>query len=35
MGWGVYAAGPLDKPDYEDGRAGSGGKQTGFLTVAA
>ncbi len=20
MGWGVYAAGPVDKPDYEDGR---------------
>ncbi len=34
MGWGVYAAGPMDKPDYEDGRAGAD-KKTGFLTVAA
>ena len=34
MGWGVYAAGPINKPDYEDGRT-HGDKKVGFLTVAA
>lgn len=29
MGWGVFAAGPVDKPDYEDGR---GPKKTSHLT---
>lgn len=34
MGWGTFAAGPMDKPDYEDGRKGAEPKK-GFLTVAA